>query len=171
MRIIVVVGTGSGCGKTTAACRILAALPGLGAVKISPRAGPGQVEWGAGAPGKDTDLFARSGADPVARIVGPRELTVAAWQGIRERFAGCRGVVIEGAGALDFAGERYVVFVAGETREAGRRERDQAIAALADLQLSRASPEAQTALVAGVRAFLARPSGAPPGPLTARDCV
>lgn len=72
MKIIAVVGTGSGCGKTTVACRILAEIPRLGAVKISPRDCESHVEWGAGEPGKDTDLYVGHGAIRVARIIGPR---------------------------------------------------------------------------------------------------
>lgn len=102
MKIVAVVGTGSGCGKTTVSCRIIREIPGLGAVKISP-----------GDPGKDTDLFVGSGAVPVARIVGPREAAGQAWELIKGRFNGCRGVVVEGTSALEIPGERSVISLNG----------------------------------------------------------
>jgi ABC-type dipeptide/oligopeptide/nickel transport system ATPase component len=114
VKIIAVVGTGSGCGKTTIACRILREIPGLGAVKISPREGASRIEWGAGEPGKDTDLFVRSGAVRVARIIGPREEVGSSWGLMKGEFDGYPGVVFEGASALDLSGDRLVVFVHGD---------------------------------------------------------
>ena len=157
MNIIAVVGTGSGCGKTTVVCRILRAIPGLGAVKISPREGESLVEWGPGAPGKDTELFAGSGADPVARIVGPRAGVPPSWELIKDRFARCRGVVFEGACALDLDEERCVVFVVGTSGMADREERNREIAGKADVILERSSPFDEAALLRAVRAFLAAP--------------
>jgi len=139
MKIIAVVGTGSGCGKTTVACAILRAFPGLGAVKISPRDGESFVEWGPGEPGKDTDLFVRSGAVRVARIIGPRDQVCRTWESIKDQFIHYPGVVIEGASALGIPGERYVVFVAGEMEDDEREERNRAMAANADLIFDRSS--------------------------------
>lgn len=154
MKIIAVVGTGSGCGKTTVACRILRGIPGLGAVKISPRVGESRVEWGPGEPGKDTDLFARSGGAPVARIVGPREQVQATWDRIRSRFAGCPAVVVEGASALGIPGDRFIVLVVGDTREDPRDDRNRPLAALADIIVDR-SARCEPDLPGGaMRAFL-----------------
>lgn len=155
MKIIAVVGTGSGCGKTTVACRILREIPGLGAVKISPRDGESRVEWGAGKPGKDTDLFSASGAVKVARIIGPRDTAGQAWELIKGRFEGCPGVVIEGAGALEIPGERFVVFVVADTGEKMRQERNRAIAAVADLIVDRSARAGAGSFVEVVRSFLA----------------
>lgn len=113
MKIVVVVGSGSGCGKTTVVCRILRAIPGLGALKLSPRDGESRVERGPGDPGKDTDLYAGSGAALVARIVGPREAMSATWASVKPEFRECRGVVIEGTRGIDFPEEKCVLFVAG----------------------------------------------------------
>lgn len=154
MKIIAVVGTGSGCGKTFLACRILRAIPGLGAVKISPRESRSRVEWGAGQPGKDTDLYAGSGAALVARIVGPRDEVGASWEEIKSEFAGCPGVVVEGASALGLPEERYVVFVVGDTREEVREARNGEIAARSDVIVERSSHFEQKMLLDAIRLFL-----------------
>ena len=154
MKIVAVVGTGSGCGKTTVACRILREIPGLGAVKISPREGASRIEWGPGEQGKDTDLFVGNGAVRVARIIGPREAVGGAWRLIEQAFEGCRGVVIEGASALDLPGERFVVFVAGDTRCDQREERDRVLAANSDLIVERASSPAGECSLAALGSFL-----------------
>ena len=157
MKIIAVVGTGSGCGKTTAACRILRAIPGLGAVKISPREGVSRVEWGAGAPGKDTGLFAASGAVRVARIVGPRDAVGATWNLIRGQFEGCPGVVVEGASALALPGERFVVFVVGDKQERAQGERNRALAAKSDVIIERSFHSSDESFVAMIHKFLTGP--------------
>jgi hypothetical protein len=154
VKIIAVVGTGSGCGKTTVACRILSAIPGLGAVKISPRDGASGVEWGAGEPGKDTDLFVKHGAIRVARIIGPRLAVPTTWEMIKGQFDGCPGVVIEGACALDIPGERYIVFVVGPTVEKGREERNRAIEAISDSIIERSSHFCVESLVEMIKFFL-----------------
>ena len=156
MKIVAVVGTGSGCGKTTIACRILREIPGLGAVKISPRACASRIEWGAGEQGKDTDLFVGSGAVPVARIIGPRETVGQAWEKIKGHFDGCQGVVIEGASALDIPGERFVVFVIGDTKDDQREERNRAVAAISDIIIDRSSHSMATSVVSAIQTFLAR---------------
>jgi metal-dependent hydrolase (beta-lactamase superfamily II) len=51
-----------------------------------------------------------------------------AWKLIEERFKDCQGVVMEGTGALEIPGERYVVFVEGDTTDDQRDERNMAIA-------------------------------------------
>lgn len=155
VKIIAVVGTGSGCGKTTAVCSILRAIPGLGAVKISPRDGVSRIEWGPGEPGKDTDLYAGSGAVRVARIIGPRRTVGLTWELIKERFAGCPGVVIEGTSALDIPEERYVVFVVGDSLEEKREERNRSIASMADIMVYRSSRQGAPSLLDVVRTFLA----------------
>lgn len=138
MKLVAVVGSGSECGKTTVICRILKGIPGLGAVKLSPRQGESRVEWGPGDPGKDTDLYARSGAARVARIVGPREGTAQTWGEIRAEFGDCRGVVMEGARAVDLPDEKCVIFVDGrkwlEARDEHeeREERNRRLIALSD---------------------------------------
>ena len=139
VKIVAVVGTGSGCGKTTVVCRILREIPGLGAVKISPREGASRIEWGAGEPGKDTDLYVGSGAVPVARIIGPREAVVKAWEMIRGRFDGCQGVVMEGTSALDIPGERFVIYVIGETHNDQIEGRNRAIVAISDMIIDQSS--------------------------------
>ena len=155
MKIIAVLGTGSGCGKTTVACHILREIPGLGAVKISPREGASRVEWGGGAPGKDTDLYAGSGAVRVARIVGPREAVGAAWELIKDQFAGCQGVVIEGASALAITGDRFVIFVVGDTQNDKREERNRIIAANSTVIIDRSSHSGSESLIDKIRVFLA----------------
>jgi len=155
VKIIAVVGTGSGCGKTTVACRILRAIPGLGAVKISPLDGASRVEWGPGEPGKDTDLYTGNGAVRVARIIGPRELVGPTWQLMKDRFEGCQGVVIEGTSALNVSGERFVVFVVGDMQEREREERNRAIATLSDVIIERSSHVCQKTFVDDIRGFLA----------------
>ena len=157
MKIIAVVGTGSGCGKTTVACRILRAIPGLAAVKISPRDGPGRLEWGAGEPGKDTALYVDSGAVRVARIVGPRAEVGAAWELIKGDFNDCKGVVIEGAGALDLPGSRFAVFVRGESEESARIDRNRAIEAKCDCIIDRSSHFVDQEMVDAVRFYLSKP--------------
>jgi len=168
VKIIAVVGTGSGCGKTTVACRILQEIPGLGAVKISPRDGESRVEWGAGEPGKDTDRYSGSGADPVARIIGPREGVRQAWEQIGSRFDGCQGVVMEGTSALEIPGERFVVFVAGNTRKGQSEERIREIIAISDLIIDRSSHSGAELSLGTIRIFLASsvdpPSGMPSPP-------
>ena len=148
MKIVAVVGTGSGCGKTTVACRILREIPGLGAVKISPREGASRVEWGKGEPGKDTDLYAGSGAAPIARIIGPREAVGSSWEQIKGHFDGCRGVVIEGASVLEIPGERFVVFVVGDTRVDQREERNRAIAVNSDVIIDKSSHSSDNSIIA-----------------------
>ena len=155
MKIIAVVGTGSGCGKTTVACRILREIPGLGAVKISPREGASRIEWGAGEPGKDTDLFVGSGAVPVARIIGPREAVGSTWDLIKVQFDGCHGVVMEGASALEIPGERFVIFVVGDTGEDPREERNRAIVAISDIIIDRSSHLCVESSLNEIRKFLA----------------
>jgi hypothetical protein len=155
VKLIVVVGSGSGCGKTTAACRILRGIPGLGAVKISPRDEPLRVERGPKAPGKDTDLLAAAGASPVARIVGPRGQVAQAWEKIREEFQGCRGVLIEGTRGLDIPAPRFVIFVGGERWRESRHRRNTELAAKADVVVERSGPSGGEDLLERVRGFLA----------------
>lgn len=155
MKIVAVVGTGSGCGKTTAACRILRAIPGLGAVKISPRAGVSRVEWGAGGPGKDTDLYIRNGAVRVARIIGPRDTVKPTWELIKGQFEGCPAVVFEGASALDIPGDRFVVFIHSNPKNGIREERNREIAAVSDVIFQRSSHSGAESLVNSICTFLA----------------
>jgi hypothetical protein len=132
VKVIAVVGSASDSGKTRVACAILRALPGLGAVKMSPREGPSRIEWGAGQPGKDTERYAQSGAGAVARIVAPRDRLPEVWREMSGAFAGLPGIVVEGAGALDCAAERFTVFVAAPGTLGERSERDGRLAAAAD---------------------------------------
>ncbi|MHB8834158.1 MAG: P-loop NTPase family protein [Candidatus Methylomirabilia bacterium] len=168
MKIVAVVGTGSGCGKTTIVCRILREIPGLGAVKISPREGESRIEWGAGEPGKDTDLYHGSGAAPVAMIIGPREAVGQAWERVKTKFERCRGVVIEGTGALQIPGERCVVFVVGDTKNDQREQRNRELAAISQVIIYRSSHSGVESSLDKLRAFLAgsaqRPSGKPQVP-------
>jgi molybdopterin-guanine dinucleotide biosynthesis protein len=154
VKIIAVVGTGSGCGKTTVVCRILRAIPGLGAVKISPREGTSRVEWGAGEPGKDTALFVGSGAVRVARIIGPRNAVGSTWDLIKDQFEGCQGVVIEGASALGLPGERLVVFVPGSSEAHFREDKNRAIAENSSIIVERSPHFDINLLVKLVRTFL-----------------
>ena len=132
VRLIAVVGSASGSGKTGVACAILRAVPGLGAVKISPREGPVRVERGAGEPGKDTARYAESGAALVARVVAPRERILEAWEQLRQDFERLPAVVVEGAGALELPGRRFTVFVVASATLGERPERDERLAAAAD---------------------------------------
>lgn len=132
MRAIAVVGSASGAGKTAVACAILRAVPGLGAVKISPREAAARVEWGGGPAGKDTARYAASGAVAVARIVSPRGRAQEAWGAVRAVFERLPAIVIEGAGALDLPVERFTVFVADPRTLGARPARDERLAAAAD---------------------------------------
>jgi molybdopterin-guanine dinucleotide biosynthesis protein len=154
VKIVAVVGTGSGCGKTTVACRILRAIPGMGAVKISPREGESRVEWGAGEPGKDTDLYHGSGAVRVARIIGPRDAVGASWERVKGRFEDCRGVVIEGTRSLEFPDERFVVFVMGDTSNGTREQENRAMMTIADVIVDRSSHLEVESLTRVIRTFL-----------------
>lgn len=154
MKIIVVAGTGSGCGKTTVVCRLLKAIPNLGAVKISPREGESRIEWGAGESGKDTDLYLVHGAVRAARIIGPRAAVVPSWELIAGDFAGCRGVVIEGACALDIPDEKYAIFVAGTVVEPTRIERNRVNAAKCDLIIDRSSHSCREIPMDQIRNYL-----------------
>ena len=122
VKIVAVVGSGSGCGKTTIVCRILRAIPGLGAVKISPREGPSRVEWGRGERGKDTDLYVESGAACVARILGPRNQVVETWNRIKIAFDSCRAVIVEGSRSVELPEERLVIYVDGGNSDESRKE-------------------------------------------------
>ena len=157
VKIVAVLGTGSGCGKTTVACRILREFSGLGAVKVSPRPGPGRIQWGAGEEGKDTDLFVRSGATPVARIIGPREAVGQAWEQVKTRFEGCQGVVIEGSGALQIPGERLVVFVVGDTADEEREQRNREATDNTSIIIDRLSHSDVDQSLDKIRAFLFDP--------------
>jgi len=154
VKIIAIAGTGSGCGKTTVACRILRAIPGLGAVKISPREEPARVEWGSGAPGKDTDLYAHSGAVRVARIIGRRDTVGETWDLIKGQFEDCPGVVVEGACALAIPEELFVVFVVGVTQKPSRDERNSAIEEISDVIIDRSSHFEYNSLFKSINAFL-----------------
>jgi hypothetical protein len=132
MKVIAVVGSASGSGKTGVACAILRAVPGLGAVKISPREGPARVERGPGLPGKDTARYAECGAAAVARVVAPRERVREAWGSLARDFERLPAVVVEGAGALELPGRRLTIFVAAPATLGERPERDERLAADAD---------------------------------------
>jgi hypothetical protein len=132
MKVIAVVGSASGSGKTTLACALLRAIPGLGAVKISPSDGPARVEWGPGKTGKDTARFAGCGAAAVARIVGPRDRLPETWESVRAVFEPLPGVLIEGAGALALPEHRFTIFVAVPDTLGERPARDERLAAAAD---------------------------------------
>jgi hypothetical protein len=131
VKLIAVVGSASGSGKTGVACAILRAIPGLGAVKISPRVGPARVERGAGASGKDTARYAGCGAAAVARLVVPREGVLVAWEQVRQEFERLPGVIVEGAGALELPASRFTIFVAAPATLGERLERDERLAAAA----------------------------------------
>jgi hypothetical protein len=137
LKIVAVVGSGSGCGKTTIVCRILRSIPGLGAVKISPREGPSRVEWGRGKLGKDTDLYADSGATYVARIVGPRDQVVEAWNQIKNVFESCPAVVVEGSGSVNLPGERLTIYVDGGISDETRKERGKDLSVISDIIVRR----------------------------------
>lgn len=98
------------------------------------------MEWGAGEPGKDTARFAASGASLVARIVGPRDRVAEVWDGMRQRLAGAPAVLVEGAGALALAEERFTVLVAAAAMLGKRPERDQRLAAAADYIVAVGAP-------------------------------
>lgn len=126
MKVIAVAGSGSGSGKTTLVCRILEAVPGLGAVKISPReTDRPRIEWGPGEGGaaKDTARYAGAGAVRVARIVAPRAEVPRLWEEAAVGLAECRGVVVEGSGALGLGRGRFAILVAGGREASERPER------------------------------------------------
>jgi hypothetical protein len=158
VKIVAIVGTGSGSGKTTVACRLLQALPGLGAVKISPRDGEARVERGPGVPGKDTACYAAAGAVKVARVVGPRGSAARAWGGIVEEFRGLPGVIVEGAGSLELPGSRMTVLVA-DASFMDRVERNSRLASVADVILVRhPTPGDEVAIVTAISNHIVDPS-------------
>jgi hypothetical protein len=132
VKIVAVAGSGSGCGKTSVICGLLRAIPGLGAVKISPREGSLTVEWGPGGSGKDTALYNAAGAAQVARIVGSRGRVPEAWETVRTSLVECRGIIVEGSAALDLPDPKRIVFVVGGSGACARPERAKRIAQVAD---------------------------------------
>jgi hypothetical protein len=135
MKLVVVAGSGSNCGKTTLVCRLLAAIPGLGAVKVSPRDEEPRVEWGPGSPGKDTARYAASGAVKVARLICPREAVSGLWEAIGAEFAACAGVIVEGGSWIIPGEDRLTIFVRAAEGLGERPDRTARLLAAADLQV------------------------------------
>jgi hypothetical protein len=137
VKVIAVTGTGSGSGKTSFVVRLLRAIPGLGAVKISPRPGATSVEWGTGSAGegKDTARYLAAGAVRAARIIGPRGSAGQVWKDVELGMAGCRAVVVEGSGALEIGQPRLGILVAGGHEASERPERLGMILSKVDLVL------------------------------------
>jgi hypothetical protein len=117
VKVIAVTGSGSGSGKTTLVCRILGAVPGLGAVKLSPPAEAPRIEWGPGTGGaaKDTARYSAAGARKVARVIGPRGSGLQLWEQVEAGMDGCRAVIVEGGGALQMGSRRFAILVAGRS--------------------------------------------------------
>jgi Ni2+-binding GTPase involved in maturation of urease and hydrogenase len=135
VKVIAVIGSGSGSGKTTLVCRLLRSLPGLGAVKISPRDSEPRIEWGPGAGGadKDTARYAACGAGCVARLVGPRDRIRSLWKEAEPRMAACGAVVVEGTGALAIGEARFTILVVGRRRAMEQADRIGMLLGKADL--------------------------------------
>ena len=85
-------------GKTTLACRILEALGGWGAIKISPVRDADRVvaSLGSHRPGSDTDLLARAGAARVVWLRAPDDRLGPAIARAMGELADLRGAVVEG---------------------------------------------------------------------------
>lgn len=134
MKVVGVIGSGSGCGKTTLVCALLREIPGLGAVKISPREdATAHVEWGGGPEVKDTARYIASGAKKAARIVAPRAEILSQWPAVLEAMKACRGVIVEG-GADSLAGKRdLTIFLVGGRTSGVREERTRRLARGSDV--------------------------------------
>lgn len=144
MRILVVGGGGSGVGKTTLICRLIEALPGWAAIKVSPvhdtgaagarrpldhgLMGPYRIDaTERGGAESDTARLRTAGADPVLWIRSrPSRLGDALSEAL-SLLAGAPGVIIEGNSAARHLETIAVVFV---TRW-GRRDVKPSAAALA----------------------------------------
>lgn len=113
MRVLGVGGCCSGVGKTTIVCRLLEALGGWGALKVSPahrdpksRSGAALVSHGLegayridtdpGDPGSDTGRFRAAGASRVAWLRSTSERLGLALDEALAGFTGMPGVVVEG---------------------------------------------------------------------------
>jgi molybdopterin-guanine dinucleotide biosynthesis protein len=136
--VVAVSGFSSDTGKTSLACRLLAALPGWEAVKVTkghyrscgkdphaccvshllsdaPLVLSGRAKTYA--PGKDTGRFWDAGAANVHWVVATKERV---GDGVREALArvapDCPGVVVEGTGFVREVAVDYAVMVAGGPR-------------------------------------------------------
>lgn len=121
MKLICVGGLSSGCGKTSVVCLLLKALPGWGAMKVTPSRpddvcprgqdcdacqppdGPYDVaidEEIPERPGTDTSRFHDAGASHVAFVRALPECLPAALKYAFERLSGLPGVIIESTTAM-----------------------------------------------------------------------
>jgi hypothetical protein len=106
VRVLAVAGCCSGVGKTTLACRLLEALRGWGALKVSPlepgslpAVRPFEILTDATAlerPGSDTALYLRASAGRVAWLRAARENLGAGLTRAVHAFDGLPGLVVEG---------------------------------------------------------------------------
>jgi molybdopterin-guanine dinucleotide biosynthesis protein len=116
--VLAVGGCSSGVGKTTLACRLLEALPGWGALKVTPLhkepcRGPDRCPICAGIdaehslltlpedldrPGSDTDLYRRAGASRVAWLKNRPGNRAAGIEEALRAFDGLPGLIAEGNG-------------------------------------------------------------------------
>lgn len=146
-------GSGSGSGKTTVACRLLARLSGWGAIKVTPTElystiidDPAVLRE----PGKDTALMLEAGAEEVLWIKAPREGIAEALRTATERLGHLTGVVVEGNSAVEVLRPDVILFIASGSTPGPKRSA-QAVLAMADVVLFADGPPGGTP--AGARAF------------------
>ena len=105
MKIITISGAHKGVGKTALACRILKSLKGFGAIKTTVSKENVSVtskEEAIEVPGKDTALLKEAGAEKVVLVSSPRKDLGWALKVALRMVSGCKGVIIEGTGVLDY---------------------------------------------------------------------
>lgn len=123
MKVLSVAGVGSGSGKTTLMARLIAVLPGWGALKTSP-VRPGGHDHGLtgdydlvtnlgrlSSSGTDTRRYIDSGAARVAWLIARPPLSAAAAEAVRAAFGDLPGLLVEGDSLAEGLrpGKRYRV--------------------------------------------------------------
>lgn len=116
MKTIVIAGSGSGCGKTTLAVKLIGMLPGWAAIKVSPSDlytvvvdDPAVINE----PGKDTALMAAAGAAHVVWVQSSMPELKETLPLAMNLAGDVPGVVIEGNAAADVIEPDTLIFVLG----------------------------------------------------------
>jgi hypothetical protein len=121
VRILAIGGFGSGSGKTTLVARVLARLPGWGALKTSPgkHGRTGSSAWALETDavalriaGSDTARMLDAGAARVAWLRSEGAPPAAALDAVRAWSAGLPGLVVEGLRAAEALGAQRLYLVA-----------------------------------------------------------
>ena len=116
MKTIVIAGSGSGCGKTTLAVRLIKMLPGWAAIKVSPSDlytvvvdDPAAINE----PGKDTALMAAAGASHVVWVQSSMPELKETLPLAMNLAGDVPGIIIEGNAAADAIVPDTLIFVLG----------------------------------------------------------